>query len=149
MPVNTEKQGAEYSLPRPYEVSREAIAEFARATGSTAACHTDPAAATAAGYRDLVAPTTFAVVIAQRSEAAYISDPDSGIDFSKVVHGSEQFSFTRPILAGDRLDATTHVDGVRAAGGNAMITTRTEISDAAQQPVVTVTSTIVVRGDGE
>ena len=43
----------------------------------------------------------------------------------------------------------THVDGVRAAGSNAMITTRTEITDVAQQPVVTVTSTIVVRGDGE
>lgn len=30
-----------------------------------------------------------------------------------------------------------------------MITTRTEITDVAEQPVVTVTSTIVVRGDGE
>lgn len=89
------------------------------------------------------------MIIAQKSEAAYISDPDSGIDFSKVVHGSEQFSFTRPIVAGDVLSALTHVDGVRAAGNNAMITTRTEIIDVAEQPVVTVTSTIVVRGEGE
>ena len=149
MPVNTEKQGATFSLPQPYEVSREAIAEFALATGAKADYHFDTEAATALGYRDVVAPTTFAVIIAQKSEAAYISDLDSGIDFSKVVHGSEQFSFTRPIVAGDVLAAVTHVDGVRAAGSNAMITTRTEITDVAQQPVVTVTSTIVVRGDGE
>lgn len=149
MPVNSEKQGASYSLPRPYEVSREAIAEFALATGSKSDYHFDTEAATALGYKDVVAPTTFPVIIAQKSEAAYISDPESGIDFSKVVHGSEQFTITRPIVAGDSLDATTHVDGVRAAGNNAMITTRTEITDAAEQPVVTVTSTIVVRGDGE
>ncbi|AZL08752.1 FAS1-like dehydratase domain-containing protein [Brevibacterium aurantiacum] len=149
MPVNTDKQGTSYSLPRPYEVSREAVAEFALATNATADYHFETEAATALGYHDVVAPTTFAVIIAQKSEAAYISDPDSGIDFSKVVHGSEQFSITRPIVAGDSLAATTHVDGVRAAGSNAMITTRTEITDAAQQPVVTVTSNIVVRGDGE
>ena len=149
MPVNTERQGASFSLPEPYEVSREAIAEFARATGAKADYHFDAEAATALGYRDVVAPTTFAVIIAQKSEAAYVADPESGIDFSKVVHGSEQFSFTRPIVAGDRLSAVTHVDGIRAAGDNAMITTRTELTDAAQQPVVTVTSTLVVRGDGE
>ncbi len=149
MPVNTDKQGASYSLPRPYEVSREAIAEFAHATGASARCHFDTEAATALGYTDVIAPTTFAVIIAQKSESAYITDPESGIDFSKVVHGSEQFSFTRPIVAGDRLHATTHVDGVRAAGSNAMITTRTEITDPAEAPVVTVTSTIVVRGDAE
>ena len=149
MPVNTEKQGTSYALPRPYEVSREAVAEFALATNARADYHFDVEAATALGYPDVVAPTTFAVIIAQKSEAAYISDPESGIDFSKVVHGSEQFTITRPIVAGDSLDATTHVDGVRAAGDNAMITTRTEITDAAELPVVTVTSTIVVRGDGE
>src|SRR5699024_1272809 len=149
MPVNTERQGASFSLPEPYEVSREAIAEFARATGAKADYHYDAEAATALGYRDVVAPTTFAVIIAQKSEAAYVADPESGIDFSKVVHGSEQFSFTRPIVAGDLLSAVTHVDGIRAAGDNAMITTRTELTDAAQQPVVTVTSTLVVRGDGE
>ena len=36
MPVNTEKQGATFSLPQPYKVSREAIAEFALATGAKA-----------------------------------------------------------------------------------------------------------------
>ncbi|RBP62340.1 acyl dehydratase [Brevibacterium sanguinis] len=147
MPVNTDKQGSSYRLPRPYEVSREAIAEFARATGARADCHVDAEAARTLGYPDVIAPTTFAVIVAQRSESAYIRDPESGIDFSRVVHGSEQFTYTRPIVAGDRLDATTHVDGVRAAGSNAMITTRTEITDAEEAPVVTVTSTIVVRGD--
>ncbi|HJH12342.1 hypothetical protein HMPREF3172_00460 [Brevibacterium sp. HMSC08F02] len=145
MAVNTELQGAEYRLPQPYVVSREAIAEFARATGAEHPAHTDIDAAREAGYADLVAPPTFAVIPAQRSEQRYIFDENSGIDFSRVVHGGEQFTYSRPIVAGDELECVTHVDGLREAGGHAMITTRTELT-AAGDHVATVTSTIVVRG---
>lgn len=146
MAVNTDLQGAQYPLPAPYHVSREAIAAFARATGAQNPVHTDPAAARELGYSDVVAPATFAVVVAQRCEGQYVASPEAGIDFDRVVHGSEQFTYTRPIVAGDVLDAVTHVDGLREAGGHAMITTRTEIS-AAGEPVVSVVSTIVVRGE--
>jgi acyl dehydratase len=146
--VNTDLQGAQYSLPAPFEVGREAIAEFARAIGATHPAHVDPAAARQLGHADVVAPTTFAVIPSQRCEALYIASPESGIDYSRVVHGQEQFTYTRPIVAGDRLAATTHVDGLRESGGNAMITTRTELTDAdSGDPVVTVFSTIVVRGE--
>lgn len=147
MAVNTSLQGAEYSLPEPYDVSREAIAQFARATGATHPAHFDATAAKELGYADVVAPPTFAVVPSQRCEALYIANPDAQIDYSRVVHGSEQFTYARPIVAGDSLSATTHVDGIREAGGHTMITTRTELTAADGEPVVTVTSTIVVRGE--
>ncbi|WP_029090285.1 FAS1-like dehydratase domain-containing protein [Brevibacterium album] len=148
MAVNTELQGASYSLPQPYEVSREAIAEFARAVGAENPAHFDAEAARGLGYADVVAPATFPVIPSQRCEGIYISSPEAGIDYSRVVHGQEQFEYVRPVVAGDRLAATTHVDGLREAGGNAMITTRTELSDAESGDlVVTVTSTIVVRGE--
>ncbi|HLS32000.1 MAG TPA: MaoC family dehydratase N-terminal domain-containing protein [Brevibacterium sp.] len=148
MSVNTDLQGAQYSLDEPFEVGREAIAEFARSVGAAHPAHVDAAAARQLGYADVVAPTTFAVIPSQRCEALYISSPDAGIDYSRVVHGQEQFTYARPIVAGDRLAATTHVDGLREAGGNAMITTRTELTDAdTGDAVVTVTSTIVVRGE--
>ncbi|WP_349827307.1 FAS1-like dehydratase domain-containing protein [Brevibacterium litoralis] len=148
MSVNTDLQGTSYTLETPYQVSREAIAAFARATGATDPAHFDVAAARALGHADVVAPPTFAVIPAQRTEGLYISRPDAGIDFSRVVHGEERFGFSRPIVAGDELAATCHVDGLREAAGNAMITTRTELTDAATgEPVVTVTSTIVVRGE--
>jgi acyl dehydratase len=148
MAVNAEMQGTSYALATPYEVSREAIAQFARATGANNRAHFDAEFAASLGYRDVVAPTTFAVIPAQRAEGLYISLPEAGIDFSRVVHGSEQFTYTRPIVAGDVLSATCHVDGLREAGGHAMITTRTELTEAESgAPVVTVVSTIVVRGE--
>jgi hypothetical protein len=38
-----------------------------------------------------------------------------------------------------------HVDSVRAAGGHAMVTTRTELS-VEGEPVCTAVSTLVIRG---
>src|SRR5699024_684875 len=87
--VNTDYLGREFSGTPPYGVSRAKIAEFAAAVGATSALHVDPGAARAAGYSDVLAPPTFAVLIAQRAEAEYVDDPAAGIDFSRVVHAEE------------------------------------------------------------
>ncbi|MEJ2579580.1 MAG: MaoC family dehydratase N-terminal domain-containing protein, partial [Kineosporiaceae bacterium] len=129
-----------------YEVGREKIREFAEAIGSTDPVHTSPEAARALGHPDVIAPPTFAVLVAQRSEAQVNPDPEAGIDFTRVVHGEERFTHHRPIVAGDRITATLHLDGVRAAGGHSMVTTRAELADADGAPVSTVTSVVVVRG---
>ena len=128
-----------------YLVSREKLREFAEATGASHPAHTDPQAARALGYPDVVAPPTFAVVVAQRAEARYVDDPAAGIDFSRVVHADERFTHHRPIHAGDRLATTLHVDAVTQRAGLSMITTRCEIADADGAPVATVVSTLAVR----
>jgi acyl dehydratase len=147
MRVNPAIAGRVYPPSPVYEVGREKIREFAVAIGSTAAAHVDPAAARVLGHRDVIAPPTFAVIVSQRCEAQLITDPSAGIDFSRVVHGEQRFTHHRPITAGDRLVGTLHVDGLREAGGHAMVTTRVEIADEAGGPVSSVVSTIVVRGE--
>src|SRR5699024_78479 len=87
--------GRSYAPTENYPVSAVKIAELAAATGSTHPAHTDRDAARALGYDDVVAPPTFAVVIAQRAEQAYVADPASGIDFSRVVHAEERFTHHR------------------------------------------------------
>ena len=70
-----------------------------------------------------------------------------------MVHADQRFIHHRPIFAGDRLVAELHVDGVRAMGGGAMITTRQEIfaltADDSRESVATTTSSILVRGEGQ
>lgn len=144
--VDVSFKGKVYPPSPVYEVGREKIAEFAAAIGSDDPAHRDPEVARALGHADVVAPPTFAVIVAQRCEAQYVADPASGIDFSRVVHGDEKFRHHRPIVAGDRLVATLHVDMVRVAGGHGMVSTRVEIADETGQPVSTVTSMLVVRG---
>lgn len=148
MAINQQYVGREYPPYGPYQVGREKLREFAEAVGSAQPIHFDLQAAKAAGFQDLVAPVTFAVVIAQKAESQLIQDPEAGIDFSRVVHAEEKFTHHRPIVAGDELTTVLHVDNVVERAGLAMVTTRCEISDAAGSPVSTVISTLAVRGEG-
>ena len=149
MPVNQEFLGRAYP-PTPYfEIGREAIRSFAEALaagGPVHPAHLDTAAAQALGYPDVIAPPTMAMIVAHRANFQYTEDPEAGIDYSRVVHGEQKFLHHRPIVAGDRLVAVLHVDSVRAAGGHSMVTTRSEITTEAGEPVCTATSTLVVRG---
>jgi acyl dehydratase len=145
--VNPELDGRVYPPTEPYLVGREKVREFARAVFAASPLHTDPEAARAAGYPDVVAPPTFGIVIQERALSRLLADPEADIDFARVVHGDQRFAFVRPIVAGDELRATLTVTSVRSVGGHGMVTTESEIVDAAGDRVVTATSTLVVRGD--
>jgi acyl dehydratase len=146
MSVNADFQGRTYPPTTPYVVRAAKIAEIAEAVGTGDPEHTDAEVARAAGYTDVIAPPTFAVLIAQRCDRQFILDPEAGIDYSRVVHGEQRFAHHRPLTAGDAVVGTLHVDTVREAGGHAMVTTRTELTTTAGEPVCTATSTIVIRG---
>jgi acyl dehydratase len=145
--VNLELQGREFPPTPPYLVGREKVREFARAVFATSPLSHDVAAARAAGYSDLVAPPTFPVVVQEATLAQLLAEPDAGIDFTRVVHGDQRFSYTRPVVAGDELTATLRVASIKQLGGHSMITAESSIVDASGAHVVTAISTLVVRGD--
>jgi acyl dehydratase len=145
--VNPELQGREFPPARPYLVGREKIREFATAVFATSPISFDVEAARAAGHPDLVAPPTFPVVVQEATLAQLLAEPDAGIDFSRVVHGDQRFTFTRPVVAGDELTATLRVTSVKSLGPHSMVTAESTIVDADGAHVVTATSTLVVRGD--
>ena len=147
MGVNPGYAGREYPANDPYEVGREKIRDFADAVGAAHGAHRDVGVARSLGYPDVIAPPTFAVVVAQRAEQQLIADPGAGIDFSRVVHADERFTHHRPIHAGDRLVTVLHVDSITERAGLSMITTRAEIRDDDGAPVSTVVSTLAVRGE--
>jgi len=146
MAVNAGFTGRVYPPTAPYAVGREKIREFAEAVGAQDVVHTDRAVARDRGYRDVIAPPTFAVLIAQQCDRQFIADPEAGIDFSMLVHGEQRFVHHRPITAGDEIVGVLTVDSVKLVGGNAMVTTRTELSTIEGEPVCTATSTVVIRG---
>ncbi len=147
MSVNPELQGRIFPPTAPYLVGREKVREFARAVFATHPINLDPEAARAAGHADVVAPPTFAVVVQELTLAQLLAEPDAGIDFTRVVHGDQRFSYSRPIVAGDLLTATLSVASVKTLGPHAMVTAESTITDAAGEHVVTAISTLVVRGD--
>lgn len=147
MSINPALEGREYPPAEPFQVSREAVREFATAVQATHPAHHDVDAARALGRGDLVAPPTFAVIVAQRAEAAVVADDEVGIDFSRVVHADERFTHHSPILAGDTLHATVRLERIRVMGAGAMVTTVVEITAEDGTARSTVTSSLLVRAD--
>ncbi|GGO66057.1 UPF0336 protein [Microbacterium nanhaiense] len=127
-----------------YLVGREKVREFARAVFATAPQHTDVEAARAQGYADVVAPPTFAMVIADQTLQMLLNDATTGIVLERALHTDQQFTYTRPIVAGDELTGRLSVTRVRAMGTGAMLTSETVITDAAGEHVVTATSTLLI-----
>ena len=130
--MNPELVGRVFPPVAPYLVGREKVREFARAVFASS---------------DAVVPPTFLVVVQEATLAQLLSEPDAGIDFSRVVHGEQRFSYSRPVVVGDELTATLAVTSVKTLGGNAMVTAESAMVDANGEHVVTAISTLVVRGD--
>ncbi len=146
MPLDQSYVGRVYPPTRPYEVGREKIREFADAIGDQHPAYRDQAAAKALGYSDVIAPPTFPIVLSTPAAHQVIRDPELGLDYSKVVHGEQQFSYQRPVQAGDVLQVTVRVESIRVAAGNDLITTRGEVTTLDGELVVTAFSTLVARG---
>lgn len=147
MPVNPELVGRDFPSTAPYLVGREKVREFARAVFATDPQHTDPDAAQALGYADVVAPPTFAMVVQDLALQQLLAEPDAGIALERTIHAEQRFRYSRPIVAGDELTGRIAVTGVRAVGKGAMVTSETEITDAAGAHVVTAVSVLLIGGD--
>ena len=148
MPVNPDLVGREFPPTAPYLVGREKVREFARAVFADAPQHTDVEAARAAGYADVVAPPTVAMVIQDQTLQQLLALDDSGIELARTIHAEQKFQYSRPIVAGDELTGQLQVTGIRTLGGNAMITSEAIITDTSGAHVVTATSVLLV-GEGE
>ena len=146
MALNPEYIGRVFGPGEPYEVSRVKIADFADAIGEPSELCRNREAAIKAGYPDVIAPPTFAVIIDQLSTKSVVVDPGLGLDYSMVVHGEQSFSYTRPLHAGDVVVATTTVESIKSVGALSMLVTSTSIDTVDGEHVCTAKSNLVERG---
>lgn len=147
MPLDPSFIGRSYPPTSTYEVSRAKIAEFADAVGDPNPLYRDTEAAKAAGYPDVIAPPTFLTIINLASINTIVADPELGLDYSRMVHGDQRFTHHRPVVAGDELRLTTHIDDIFTRAGNDFLAVRADISTVAGEPVSTTHAQLVVRGE--
>jgi acyl dehydratase len=108
-----------------YAVGREKVREYAYATGEANPLHLDPEAARAAGYADVVAPPMFAAVYCGPAIGPAILDPAVGIDFSRMVHGAQEFEWGPVVVAGDEITTTAELEDKAERGGLSFFVFRT------------------------
>jgi acyl dehydratase len=145
MAVNYDYVGRTFPATEPYEVSRVKIAEFAQAIGDPNPLYHERAAAQAAGYPDVIAPPTLAILISMADSHRVVLDPGLGINYAMVVHGEQRFEHARPIHAGDMVTSQSTIAGIREVRGNVLLTTRTEIRTVEGEHVCTAHSTLFER----
>jgi len=146
MAINREYLGRTFPAAPPYEISRDKIAEFADAIGDPNPLYRDRAAAQAAGFADVIAPPTLAIVVSMAASAAAVADPGLGLNYAMVVHGEQRFEYSRQLRAGDVVTAQATITDIRDAGRNVLMTTKTEIVTVDGEHVCTAHSTLVERG---
>jgi acyl dehydratase len=144
--INTDYVGRTFDPSAPYEVSRVKIAEFADAIGEPSPLCRDRAAAQAAGYPDVIAPPTFAIVVGAANSGRVTHDPGLGVNYAMIVHGEQSFSYARPIGAGDVLVSQSTIESIRPVGSMTTLTTVTQIRTVDGEHVCTARSTLVERG---
>jgi acyl dehydratase len=145
MAIKTEAIGKTYD-PVTYAVGREKIREYAAAVGETNPLHHDLEAARAAGHKDLVAPPMFAVVYAGRAVGPAVFDPDVGINFAMMVHGSQEFVWGPLVIAGDEITTVNKVKDVAERGGMGFYVFESVSKNQDGETVCTGTWTNIVRG---
>jgi acyl dehydratase len=138
MPIDESMVGRSYPAPEPYQVGREKIREFADAIG-------DPNPA----YRgdDAIAPPTFAFALGSRALEGLLGDKELGLRLDRIVHGAQKFSYTRPIKAGDEIDAVATITTVRKAGPVDVIIYETVLTAGGEQ-IAVCTSTLSHTAEG-
>ena len=98
-----------------YAVGREKVREYAHAVGETDERYLDPEKARAAGFADVVAPPMFAAVYA--GPAVFPAIMESGLDFSRMVHGAQEFTWHEPVVAGDEITTEVVHEDTSERGG--------------------------------
>jgi acyl dehydratase len=137
--------GKTYS-PFEYEVGREKIREYAYAVGEHNMVHHDPDAARAAGFRNVVAPPMFCVVYSAGAMAPAVLDPELGINLAMMVHGSQEFEWSEPVVAGDTITTTVKMKDRFDKNGMKFYVWESESTNQDGQNVVKGTWTNIVRG---
>jgi len=141
--------GRSYPPTSTYEVSREKIREFADAIGDTNPVYRDQEAARAAGHPDVIAPPTFITVVNIPAVNKVVADPALGLDYSRMVHGLQSFTYARPVRAGDVLALTVTIDDIMDRAGNDFLTVRAEVNAADGELICTTSAQLVVRRGDE
>ena len=91
-----------------------------------------------------VAPPTFAIRISLDQSQSFLTSPEVGVDWSRIVHGEQKFEIRKPLKAGDQVSCSSVIETYKQMAGNEFITARSDLS-VSGEVVVSTWSTLVVR----
>ena len=148
MPLNQSLKGKTYQ-ELTFEVERDRVTQFALAVGEDDPRFLEDGAARAEGFPEQVAFPTFPTVLGILVSAQVVTDPDLGLDYTRVVHGEQEYEWARPLVVGDVLKTTPRVADIYTKGPNEFLVIEAEMTDADGEVVCISRGTLLSRGTAE
>ena len=120
---------------------------FAKATGQTDPIYTDEAAAQAAGHPGLPVPPTFFFCLEMESPDPAAIRNLLGLDYRRVLHGEQSFTYHRMAYAGDVLTYEQRIEDIYDKKGGALefVVRKTRVTNQRGEHVVDLRSITVQR----
>ena len=92
-----------------------------------------------------VASPTFSIRISLSQYESILTQPEIGVDWTRLVHGDQKFEIYRPVVAEDVFTCSATIETLRTVAGNEIISVRSDLHNGSEL-VVSSWSTLVVRG---
>jgi hypothetical protein len=126
--LNPDLVGCTFTGATSTKITQEAITAFAHALGEE---------------NISVAPPTFGITVTLAQSQTVLKD--SGLDWTRVVHGDQRFEIHTPIVAGMSLTCDCTIESARVVAGNEIVSVKADLlSDA--KLIASTWATLVFRG---
>jgi acyl dehydratase len=145
VPLKTDAAGKTWD-PASFQVEAARITQYAEAIFADSPLHRDTDAARQAGFRDIVAPPMFCVVYSAPAMGPAIFDPEVGMNFAAMVHGSQEFDWGEPVCAGDEITTSVRCSSIEERDGKGFYVFESVSTNQDGAETVRGTWTDIVRG---
>lgn len=134
--LNSSYVGRSLPATKPMTVTEGSVAAFSRAFGFT---------------DEATVPPTFLISLTLPASNSLVDDPDFGLDFSRVLHREQRFSYHRPVTIGQVISCVVTVESIKVVAGNELLTMRAEVAEVgaseSDAALATVWTTLFVASD--
>ena len=139
--MNPAVEGKEYPEVT-FVVEPERVAAFRRVVGGAGA---GASAGTGAGAGAGGVPPTFATAAEFSVFPQLLADPELDLDLTRVVHGSQEYTYARALVEGETLRVHARIESVRVRGANGFLTVVMELVGADGELACTTRSMMMER----
>jgi acyl dehydratase len=91
-------------------------------------------------------PPTFLTAAEFAAFPQVLNDPILDLDFTRVVHGSQEYEYVRPLREGERLTVRPRIASIRSKGGSGFLTVVMEVFGEDGELAATAKSVMIERG---
>ena len=129
------------------DVEKGRLRFFAKATGQTDPIYLDEEAARAAGHPGLPVPPTFLFCLEMESPNPAAIRDLLGMDYKRLLHGEQGFTYHAMAHAGDTLNFSQHIEDIydKKNGALEFVVRKTRVSNQRDELVAELRCVTVIR----